>query len=154
MKKVIWACLALLLAACSSGSSSSGGGGTVIITGTWSGQLVAIIAGHSAPMTWVLSQINTEETIGDNNAINPEVRVTGDITGTAAIPSTGQGCFSGGTITGTILGNVVTLQIADANGATIDISGTVSGNMISGVFSSSGGPCGATSGNFKVTLVG
>lgn len=152
MRKVIWACLALFLTACSSGSSSSGSGEPADVNGTWRGTIVAtnvmnMATNNSSTVTARLSQVTTSEGTGTATVF------TATVTGTASIPSTGLGCFTGGTIAGTVTGDVFELTISDPNGATISITANVDGNRITGTFSSAGGPCGPVSGTFNLTRV-
>lgn len=152
MRKLICACLAVILTACTSGSTTTGSNEPANVEGTWQGQMQVINVGgtatsHTVDATVVLSQVTTSTGTGT------QIEFTSTVTGTGSIPSTGQGCFTGGTIEGTVTGNKFQMTITDPNGATISITATVDGAIISGKFSSSGGPCDPSSGNFTVTLV-
>ena len=103
--------LAFILASCGGGSSSSGGGTSFDLTGTWRVE-VAIEPGQGfvgGGMT--LNMVQTENSVSGTFTNDPP-------------PAGSINCFSDGTISGSVSGNKLTVQLI-TQGATV--SGTMTG---------------------------
>jgi len=135
MRKLIWL-LPFLLTACTSADSTSF---VVNITGIWTGVINGFIS----------STNKTHNVSFTANTVHDVAKDT--VTGTAAIPSEGDACFVGGPITGTVTGAKVEMAIADATGAKISLTGDITASAMVGIFSSSGGNCGAMSGGWRLS---
>jgi len=135
MRNLFWV-LTFLLTACTSADTASFVGN---ITGIWSGSIHGFISETNKTHTVSFTASTVHDTDADT------------VTGTAAIPSEGDKCFVGGPITGTVTGAKVELQIADAGGASISLTGDITARTMIGIFSSSGGNCGAMSGSWSLS---
>jgi len=135
MRNLFWG-LILLLSGCTSADTASF---IANITGNWSGTIDGFISAtnktHHVSFTANIVQNTTDDTV----------------TGTAAIPSSGDACFVGGPITGSVTGSKVEMQIADETGASISLTGDASDTTMTGIFSSNGGNCGAMSGSWTLS---
>ncbi len=121
MKRLLWVIPLAWLIGCSSSTSS---GFSVVLTGVWTGQMLAS-TNIPAPFSGIFTLDMTQEE-------------DGTIRGTITVRDPETGCWGGGTFEGTVTGSRFQLTWTDVNGATVTVEGDATTGRLTALYTHAG----------------
>lgn len=136
MRQLLVLGLVCMLAACSSGKSSSETGIGLELQGTWKGSFIFNPNGQKVKFSMNLRQVEDSTVITDGQYQFEGFR---------------DSCLTAGPVSGNVVGGRIALTFGPdgANGAVTNLTGDVSNTQMSGIWSSTGGPCLSNNGTWS-----